>query len=197
RAFRLEWMPDPWSDVDRAGEWLRDIADRERVDVVHLNGYSHAALEWTVPVLVVAHSCVTSWWRAVHDTRAPAEWDEYRARVLAGLRCAGRVVAPTRAMLRALEREYEPIESGVVIPNGCTTLSTGARRKEDFILSAGRVWDEAKNITLLDAAAPSVPWTIRVAGEATAPDGSTRTPANVALMGRLSGDALIDWMERA
>src|SRR5690606_17334459 len=48
-----------------------------------------------------------------------------------------------------------------------------------------------------DAAAPSIPWTIRVAGEATAPDGSTRSPANVALMGRPSGDALIDWMERA
>ena len=33
-----------------------------------LNAYVHAALPFGRPVLVVAHSCVTSWWRAVHET---------------------------------------------------------------------------------------------------------------------------------
>ena len=75
-TFALEWMPDPWRDVDAAGEWLIDLAIGH--DLVHLNGYAHAALPFEVPVIAVAHSCVLTWWRAVHGANAPAEWNEYR-----------------------------------------------------------------------------------------------------------------------
>ena len=34
-------------------------------DIVHLNNYVHAALPFRAPKLVVGHSCVLSWWRAV------------------------------------------------------------------------------------------------------------------------------------
>src|SRR5690349_7829904 len=40
--YRLEWMTDPWDDVRRAGEWLQQLAAREAVSIVHLNGYAHA-----------------------------------------------------------------------------------------------------------------------------------------------------------
>src|SRR5215216_6713355 len=50
-AYRLEWMDDPWADVDLAGDWLLEIAGRVRPDLIHLNGYSHAALSWDAPVL--------------------------------------------------------------------------------------------------------------------------------------------------
>src|SRR5439155_21971757 len=36
-AFQLEWMADPWEDVDRAGDWLLKIAERFEPDLVHLN----------------------------------------------------------------------------------------------------------------------------------------------------------------
>src|SRR3954465_13716018 len=87
-GYRLEWMSDPWDDVDRAGDWLLKIAERFRPDLVHLNGYSHASLSWHAPVLVVAHSCVLSWWHAVKNEEAPAYYDEYRARVSVGLAAA-------------------------------------------------------------------------------------------------------------
>src|SRR5436189_3991952 len=29
-THRLEWMDDPWEDVDRAGDWLLQIAERTR-----------------------------------------------------------------------------------------------------------------------------------------------------------------------
>ena len=54
-TYRLEWMDDPWDDVDRAGDWLLQIAERTRADLIHLNDYSHAALPWAAPVLVAAH----------------------------------------------------------------------------------------------------------------------------------------------
>ncbi len=56
--YRLEWMPEPWADVERAGAWLLSIAESFHPDVIHLNGFAHAALDWKIPNLVVAHSCV-------------------------------------------------------------------------------------------------------------------------------------------
>src|SRR4051794_21457479 len=52
-SFRLEWMDDPWGDVDCAGEWLLDLERRLRPDIVHLNGYSLAAFPFRAPTIVV------------------------------------------------------------------------------------------------------------------------------------------------
>src|SRR3954463_15547764 len=93
--FRLEWMDDPWSDVDRAGDWLLGLEAKFQPDLVHLNGYAHAVLPWAAPKLVVAHSCVISWWHAVKGGEPPDQFDEYRRRVSTGLAAANLVVAPT------------------------------------------------------------------------------------------------------
>src|SRR5581483_186488 len=52
---RLEWMNDPWEDVARAGSWLLALAKEFQPDLAHLNGYTHGALPWPCPVLVVGH----------------------------------------------------------------------------------------------------------------------------------------------
>jgi hypothetical protein len=44
--FKLEWMDDPWQEVDQAGEWLLQLEKRVQPDLVHLNGYVHGALPW-------------------------------------------------------------------------------------------------------------------------------------------------------
>ena len=69
--FALEWMDDPWQEVERAGDWLLDLAAAFAPEIIHLNGYVHASLPWGVPVLVAAHSCVFSWWSAVRGERRP------------------------------------------------------------------------------------------------------------------------------
>jgi hypothetical protein len=77
RAYpgKLEWMPDAEAEIDRIGDWLLALEDRRRPDVVHLNGLCHGALPWRTPSLVVAHSCVRSWWRACHWCDPPPEWN--------------------------------------------------------------------------------------------------------------------------
>ncbi|HEU0130341.1 MAG TPA: glycosyltransferase [Mycobacteriales bacterium] len=154
-TFALEWTDDPWRDVDAAGEWLLGLAAEVRPDVVHLNGYAHAALPWPAPVVVVAHSDVLSWFRAVRGTEAPAEWDEYRRRLARGLDAAGALVAPTRAVLDGMGRD------GVVIPNARSASWVRAVPKEPFVLAAGRAWDEAKNVAALRRVA--LPWPLVVA----------------------------------
>lgn len=196
--YRLEWMDDPWLEVDIAGRWLLALEHRLRPDVVHLNGYTHGALPWRAPHVVVGHSCVASWWQAVHGEAPPARYDTYRARVRAGLRGARRVVTPTRAMADALARHYGPIPEPVVIPNGVRLERRRAGPKEPIVLAAGRLWDPAKNLEALVRAAPRVPWPIRVAGDPAPPDG--RPPAETAgvePLGRLAAAALADQMTRA
>lgn len=194
---RLEWMPGPWQEIDRAGEWLLALAEEVEPDVVHLNGYCHAALAWPCPVVVAAHSSVWTWWRAVHGGDPPAEWDEYRRRVIEGLGAADRVVAVSRAMLAALEETYLALPQATVIPCGRDPAAMRPGRKQPYIFSAGRLWDEAKNLAALDRAAPDVPWPIHVAGEAQHQDGREVRPRHLSVLGRLPAGELAEWMERA
>jgi glycosyltransferase involved in cell wall biosynthesis len=164
RKCALEWMSDPWADVDAAGEWLGELARRHRPALVHLNGYAHAALEFGAPKLVVAHSCVRGWWRAVHGEAAPARYAEYTRRVGAGLDGADAVVAPTRAMLATLAEEYG-FRGGDVIPNGIDHGLFRAEHKQAYYVAAGRFWDPAKNLELIAGAAERLPWPVRIAGD--------------------------------
>lgn len=167
-TFPLEWQADPWPGVDAAGGWLLGLAEAVRPDVVHLNGYVHATLAWPAPVLVVAHSDVVSWWRAVHDEPAPAPWDSYRRRVGEGLRAAGRVVAPTAAVAADLRAAYGVGEVAVV-PNCRRPSLLRPAGKQPLVLAAGRAWDAAKGIDALCRVAPLLPGPVVVAGETAAP----------------------------
>ncbi|HEX6613076.1 MAG TPA: glycosyltransferase family 4 protein, partial [Rhodanobacteraceae bacterium] len=117
--YKLLWMDDPWRDVMEAGEWLQAIAHEVQPDIVHLNDLGHGDLDWPAPVLTVGHSCVLSWWRAVHGVRAPEpQWTRYRECVTAGLHASRLVVAPTQAMMSSLQCFYGPLRNTQVIPNG-------------------------------------------------------------------------------
>ncbi len=163
-SFKLEWMPAPWQDVERAGDWLLALEAQFAPDVVHLNGYAHGALAWKAPVLVAAHSCVLSWWQAVKLSPAPVEWQTYKDAVTRGVQNAQTVVAPTQAMLNALAKNYGPPVSSRVIPNGRQADLYRSGSRQPFILTAGRLWDEAKNIDALKQIAPRLSWPIYAAG---------------------------------
>ena len=199
RPYRLEWMEEPWADLERAADWLLALERSIRPDVIHLNGYVHAALPWTAPVLVVAHSCVGTWWRAVKGEDAPARLGAYRAAVAAGLRAARLVVAPSEAMLDALRAEYGVPMHARVVPNGCPDLFGPATpaAKEPFVLSAGRAWDDAKNIQAVCAIAGRVPWPVYVAGDAAPPGGGACELPDVHVLGPLPRAVLADWYRRA
>jgi glycogen synthase len=195
--YKLEWMDDPWVEVTAAGEWLLDLQDQIAPDVVHLNGYVHGSLPWQAPFMVVAHSCVLSWWQAVKGELAPPEWDMYRQKVGSGLRLADALIAPSTGMLEAVCRHYAPLERGRVIYNGCNPADHQPAAKEAMVLTAGRVWDEAKNIAALQQVAPRLPWPVCVAGDAISPDGDRVACDRVRYLGRLDPPALAEWMSRA
>ena len=185
-GHKLEWMPDPWDDVDRAGLWLLELERELRPDVVHLNQFAFGALPFAAPTLLVAHSCVLSWWRAVHGCAAPAEWDTYRQRVASGLRGASLVAAPTAAMLRSLPSNYDFDTPTAVLPNGRDEALFAPADKQDRVFTAGRFWDLAKNLAVLDEVAAAVPWPVRAAGSCEGPGGSVVAPRAVQALGLLT-----------
>src|SRR5947208_1006585 len=117
---KLEWMQDPWDDVDAAGNWLRALEREFQPDIVHLNGYAHASLDWSTPALVVCHSCVLSWWMGVKREPAPETiCGEYRRRVASGLRAASQMAGPTQYIVRSVQQLYGcECTPAALIPNG-------------------------------------------------------------------------------
>jgi glycogen synthase len=193
--FRLEWMEDPWGDVEAAGEWLLALEQEERPDVVGLCSYAHGALPFAAPKVLVAHSCVLSWWRAVHGEEAPPGWDVYREHMAAGLAGADAVVAITAAMQHELERDHDLDSERVsVIHNGTTAAAAvGAEDKQPLVLGSGRFWDPAKNLAALDAAAVGLAWPVLVAGDL----GDDKGPEHASATGQLAPAELAELRDRA
>jgi glycogen(starch) synthase len=164
--YKLEWQDDPWSDVEAASRWLLDLERREAPDVIHLNGYAHGALDFRAPKIVVGHSCVLSWWRAVKDEDAPAEWTRYHDEVQRGLAGADLVITPSAWMLGTLDQHYRFNTPTRLIYNGRTFNRPPATdHRPPAIFAAGRLWDDAKNLRAVIEAAPRINAPVRIAGD--------------------------------
>ncbi len=193
----LEWMTDPWAGVDKSGEWLLELQKSFDADVIHLNGYCHACLSWNKPVLVVAHSCVYSWWGAVYECAPGSEWLEYKRRVIAGLQASSRIVTPSDTMADFLVDEYQISRAKIeVIHNFSFAGPRRQREKQPSILAAGRFWDRAKNLSLLERIAPELALEVRVAGSTKGPEESA-TAKHVRALGLLTHTELLSEMSGA
>jgi glycogen synthase len=107
-------------------------------------------------------------------------------------------------MLAALERHYGPLPATRVVPNGRhlavpagTEGPADSPLKEPLVLTAGRLWDEAKNVAVLAAVAPRLSWPVYVAGDDAHPGGGRAALAGVRALGWLAPAALADWLARA
>lgn len=194
--YRLCWMEDAWDDVAASRVWLREIADDFKPDVVHLNDLGGGA-DFPAPVVLVAHSCVFSWWQGVRGSEPPAEWERYQAEVSACVQAAELVVAPTEAMLRAFREYYGTPRVSAVIHNGRDwpplVSPTALAAKQPQILTAGRLWDESKNLAALAAVAGELPWPVLAAGTS----NGAPAPAGVTLLGHLPAGELAQHLEQS
>ena len=159
----LDWTCDGPGPVLAAGGRLAELVRRLVPDALILAQPTLAAAgPLPCPTLAVAHGCIGTWWTAVRAGQPLPEryrWlHELNGR---GLRAADRVVAPTRAHAEAITREYGLQRPAAHVHNGRAPLplppATGAA---PFALTVGRLWDQAKNLPVLDAAAArlSVPF---------------------------------------
>ena len=198
--LQLEWQDPAGADVCHADTVLRAIADRFGPDLVHFNSFREAMFHWKVPTIAVAHSCVNSWAAACRETDAFTgdEWKTYTLSVEAGLRNADVWVAPTWAFREQLLRRYGLCQGGEVIWNGVESGRGPSAGKRPLVLSAGRLWDKAKNLSAVASAAPSVEWPIKIAGSSELKRTTSSTAlTNCEFVGEMSHAALLGEMESA
>lgn len=155
RELKLEWMLEAGPDLAAGTEWVAAVARRWGADVVHLNHYAYAVGDFGAPVVVVAHSDMRSWFSDVRGVDAPSGWDDYVTLVRAGLAAADVVIAPTAYQSGRLAQHYgrtaaRVIHNGMPTPPPLEDERPASRRP--LVLVAGRAWDEAKGIALLDEA---------------------------------------------
>ena len=196
--FKLEWMEDPWEDVEKSNKWINSIYHTIYPDVVHMNNYAHIGEDWTCPIVTVFHSCVQTWWQAVKGTSAPESWDKYTQVVKESLHASHVVVSPTNAILEKAKKTHGFDTAAKVIYNGRGMNALEEKEKEEFILCIGRIWDEAKNLKLLSHIAKNLPWPVYIAGTRINPGSGEKSEfENVKFLGKLQPYEVEEWMQRA
>ncbi len=155
-GLELEWTLADGPSLDCLVRSLIAIARDMRVSIAHLHAPALASLAWPMPVVAVAHSCMASWWNTVRGGPRPPEIAWHARATSAGLDRADIAVAPSHAFAAQLRAAYGPRRRIEVIHNGLPPVSQPENTRHPFILAAGRLWDESKNMIVLDRAASAL-----------------------------------------
>jgi glycogen synthase len=189
----LEWMNENARAFAGAEPALLRIAEEFDAELLLTSQYCFGALECGIPRVVVAHSDVLSWAEACcpHGLEHSQWLDTYRSLVQTGLNRADAVVAPTQWMLDALARNFKLPPDRHAIANGRTLpgIDADARRKMQAV-TAGRLWDEAKNVMLLEKVDSPIP--LLIAGEMQHESASqTADEADIRFLGALDQSEML------
>ncbi|WP_419757567.1 glycosyltransferase family 4 protein [Acidisoma sp.] len=198
----LDWTANAPSELDIASNTLAALAQQLNADTVQLHTPALVAQSlWHAPVLAVIHSCVGTWWSAMRGgADIPDDFVWRMAAVRTGLRAASCVVAPTRAFAEMVGRTYDLQRKIDVVHNGraAAKFSLKDRTEREGVLAVGRLWDEAKNMTLLDDAAKlmtAVP--VAAAGANQGPNGATVRLGRMQALGILDEPKIAEAMAAA
>jgi glycosyltransferase involved in cell wall biosynthesis len=187
----LDWTAETPAEVTAAGKALARLALRARADIVQLHSPALLAeARFAMPVVVVAHSCVATWWAAVRTGPLPDELAWRAAQTRAGLLRADAAVAPTAAFADALMQAYDLPASPLPVHNGREASAFPLRAAPPFAFSAGRLWDEGKDAATLDRVASCLPVPLRVAGPTYGPNGARIQLAHAEALGGLDPAAV-------
>lgn len=194
-GLALDWLAENEAALRQAAEGIAALARETEVDLVQLNAPALAALaDFPVPVVAVHHSCVATWWEAVHGTALPADFAWRTALVGSALRKVEAVVTPTAAFGESVRRLYGLAAAPATVHNGRTPLTLRRGAVHDFVFTAGRLWDEGKNLATVDAAAGSVAVPVRAAGPLKGPNGAEVMFDHIHCLGALGEEEMARWL---
>jgi hypothetical protein len=199
-GWEVDSLPCFRRQLEDSADWLLDLEERFRPELVHLDGLIHASLPWRRPTLVTVHECLPARWKAVHGTSLPQQWDVYHDRIGMGVRAAGIVVASSSQTLQELRLHHGAFAAGRVIPHGWPTVEVQRTKHRGFIFTAAGVWDDAYGLRSLEIAAPFAIWPVFCAGAAVTSTGERRPRPevkNVCCLGELTEEELEGWLDRS
>ncbi len=191
----LDWLAANRTSVRKAGEAVAALAAKHGVDVVQLNAPALCAdVEFDVPVVAAAHSCVATWWHAVKKEKMPRLFSWRSELAARGMRAADLVVAPTAAFARATQVAHDLDVVPTTVHNGRSRLPLPRVASHDFAFTAGRLWDKGKNAATLDRAAGLLPVPFQMAGPTHGPNGDSIELEHAHHVGNLSECEMARWL---
>jgi glycosyltransferase involved in cell wall biosynthesis len=193
----VEWTADNVSELACAGAAVAELAAEISPDIVHLNTPALACADYPAPVVVMAHSCLATWWRAVRRDELPSD---FRWRIQAtweGLTRADAIIAASHSFRDSLHDTYGNDLPIAVVHNGRTPDLELSAKRMPLIFTAGRLWDEGKNIALLDRVAPAFDTPIVAAGPVCGPNGAVADLRHLFLLGNLTEAEIAPWYAQA
>lgn len=194
----LDWTASSEAALAEVPGALQRLALRCGADIAHLNAPAHAGVApWPLPLTVAAHSCVATWWRGLNNGPLPEDLAWRTRRAAAGLAVANAIIAPSLSFARALAETYDPHLPVIVVPNGRRRTSAASRQEKNRLLTAGRLWDPAKNVATIDEAARISGALIHAAGPTCGPNGEQADLPHLALLGTLGDTELARWYRSA
>lgn len=191
----LDWTAKDEPAVREAAWLLAALASEVGADSVQLHTPALAICPYPCPVVSVVHSCVATWWASVRHGSLPTDlaWRAGLARE--GLRRSDRVIAPTRAFAAEVQRTYGLRSAPEAVHNG-RALDSPTSEPVDAALTAGRLWDEGKNVAAFDRAAALSHVPFLAAGPLAGPEGGAVTLSAAEAMGKLSSETLRELLGR-
>ncbi|MFN3943708.1 MAG: glycosyltransferase family 4 protein [Allosphingosinicella sp.] len=194
-GLELDWLARDGGALEQAASRVARIARESEADLVQLNTPALAGLAaFDRPVVAVQHSCVASWWEAVHGSALPEDFAWRTDLVRDGLHRADIVVAPTAAFAAVTRRIYDLPEAPHAVHNGRTPLPLPSRPPHDFVFTAGRLWDQGKNLETLDAAAERIGVPVQAAGPVRGPNGAEAMFDHLHCLGTLDEAEIGRWL---
>jgi glycosyltransferase involved in cell wall biosynthesis len=193
----LDWMVQSETALDGVGTKVLDLAVTQGVDLLHLNLPSQAAqIQTDLPVVVMSHSCVVTWFEGVRGEDPPLGWRWHKAINRRGLDRADLVLAPSGSHAAMLVKAYGAIDNLHVVYNASST-EAACGTKGDMVVAAARWWDDGKNGHVLDEAAQAVSWPVVMAGSNSGPDGQYLPIRHAEHRGELAHDEVMALMGRS
>ena len=104
------------------------------------------------------------------------------------------LVAPSAAFAAATARRYG--RQPTVVHNGAAPHVPGSAGRKRCVLTAGRLWDDAKNVATLDLASSLLDAPLLAAGALRGPHGGRIALTNTFALGQLSSPVLRMHMDR-
>jgi glycosyltransferase involved in cell wall biosynthesis len=187
----LEWMRENNRAFGEDAAVLARVSREFKAELLHANQFCFGAARLEMPTVVTAHSDVLSWARCCRGAGLEdSEWlARYCALVQRGLNAADVVTAPTAWMMRALGEGFRLPWQQIVIPNGRSVTVQTANERRLQAVTAGRVWDEAKDMALLETVRSPMP--LVVAGEMECDGARAGVLKGVEVCGVLCGQAML------